>query len=272
MIKKLLSHKLQNILIATTILLSGALTALGAEPTTRPATQRSKDPVINLRSVLPAGWSLQGTVRIARTDMHPGRSWSRVPTAYMKLRSTLVQTREGLQRETPPVIVWMAQQQAKKAKWVMTEIQQDIEQKSTEYLGAGSRHHIYIHLPTATAKLWPTARRDIAKALGIKAPTTQPAEPVEPGEERSIVLVRKNGASVSYSVNDIACGNIKAVGEAMAKLSKDTPLIIQIETNVPYKRVAEILGIARKLRLTKVSISVAKTSTPPTKPKWKPPL
>jgi biopolymer transport protein ExbD len=267
--KQITAHNRRKILLATALLLSTALTAFGTKPTTRPATQRSKDPLVNLRSALPEGWSLQGTVRIARTDLHPGRSWSRVPTAYMKLRSSLVQTREGLQREAPPVIVWMAQQQAKKAKWVMTEIQQDIEQKPTEYLGAGSRHHIYIHLPAAAAKLWPTARRDIAKALGIKAPTTQP---VEPGEERSIVLVRKNGTSVSYSVNDIACGDIKAVSEAMTKLSKDSPLIIQIETNVPYKRVAEILGIARKLRLTKVSISVAKTSTPPTKPKWKPPL
>jgi biopolymer transport protein ExbD len=270
--KQITAHNRRNILLATALLLSTALTAFGTKPTTRPATQRSKDPVINLRSALPAGWSLQGTARIARTDMHPGRSWSRVPTAYMKLRSTLVQTREGLQREAPPVIVWMAQQHAKKTKWMASDDQLDIEQKTTEYLGSGSRHHIYIHLPSAAAKLWPTAKRDIAKALGIKAPTTQPTQPAEPGEERSIVLVRKKGASVSYSVNDIACGNIKAVGEAMAKLSKDTPLIIQIETNVPYKRVAEILGIARKLRLTKVSISVAKTSTPPTKPKWKPPL
>ena len=264
--KRLITHNWRNVLLTAAVLLSATLTAVGAAPATRPA---GSDPAGNLRGVLPAGWSLWGTARIARTDLHPGMQWSRVPTAYMKLRSTLVQTKEGLQREAPPIIVWIAQQQAQKAKWMATENQLDIEQKSTEYLGSGSGHHVYVHLPPVAVKLWPTARLDIGKALGIKVTTTQPAEA---GEERSVVSVTQKGDAVSYTLDDVFCADIKAVGEALTKISKDTPLIIQIETNVPADHVAKILAIARKLRLTKVSVSVVRTSSPPAKPAWKPPL
>ena len=268
-LKQLITRNWRNVLLAATVLLSTALAAFGAEPDTRPATQRSTDPLRNLRVALPAGWSLQGTARIARIDMHPGMQWSRVPTAYMKLRSALIQTREGLQREAPPIIVWMAQKQAEKTKWLASENQQDIEQKPTGYLGGGPGRHVYVHLPPAAAKLWPTARRDIGKALGIKAPTTQP---VETGEKRSIVLVTRKGSVVSCAVDDVACADLKALRGALAKISKDTPLVIQIETNVPAGHVARILAVARKLRLMKVSINVGRTSRPPAKPKWKPPL
>jgi hypothetical protein len=266
-LKHMLTHTSRNVLLAAMVMLSTGLGAFGAKPATMPATQKSpavsSDPLKNLRNALPDGWSLQGTLRIARTDMHPGMQWSRVPTAYMKLRSSLIQTKEGLQREAPPIIVWLAQRQAVKVKWRATEIQQDIEQKSTDHLGAGPGYHVYVHLPPAAAKIWKTARLDIAKALGVKVPTSQPAEKRLP---RSIILVTQKGDAVSYTVDGVQCADRKALAKAMTLIPKDFSLVIQIATNVPAGRVAEILAAARKLRLMKVSINVIQTSRPPVKP------
>ncbi|MDP6633715.1 MAG: hypothetical protein QGG42_02350 [Phycisphaerae bacterium] len=273
-LKQLLTVQRRNLLLATSVLLSAvlALAEPEAKPTTRPAPAANSapsDPVSKLRAALPAGWSLWGSSHAGRTALHPGLQWSRVPTGFIKLRSTLIPTKEGLQRATPPVIVWTAQRQAVRTKRRTSEIQLDIEQKPTTYLGGGSEYHVYIHIPSAVMKLWPTARRDIAKAFGIKTATTQPADAVE---KRSTVLITQKGNVVSYAVNDVACADIKTVAQALGQVAKDTPLVIQIETNVRAGHVAEVLAIVRKLRLMKVSITVVRTSRPPVKPEKRLPL
>ena len=201
--------------------------------------------------------------------MHPGLQWSRVPTGYMKLRSALIHTSEGLQRAAPPIIVWLAHLRAEKAKWQASDNQQDIEQKPTEYLGLGAGYHVYIHLPPGAAKLWPTAAGDISRALGIKTSTTQPAETTE---KHVVVLIIQDGDTVSYTAGGVDCGDIKAVKKALGLIPKDSHLSVQIETNVPSRRVAEVLAVARKLRLMKVSITVVRTSRPPVKPEKRLPL
>ena len=271
---RLATHRLPNTLLVLTCMLSTGLTAFGAEPTTRPATRRAKaggDPASKLQAALPPGWSLWGASRMGRTGLHPGRQWSRVPTGCMKLRSALIRTKKGLQRAVPPIIVWLAHRQAEKEKWQASENQQDIEQKPTEYLGLGAGYHVYIHLPPSVAKFWSTAKRDISKALGIKAPTTQPAET---NEKRAVIVITQNGDTVSYTVDGVDCGDIEALGEALTRVSKDSRLSIQIETNVLSGRVAEVMAVARKLHLMKISITVVRTSRPPVKvkPEWKPPL
>lgn len=261
-----------RILIALAPALSLVLTAPAAEPTTRPTTRQTspKAPVDNtpegkIRAALPAGWSLQGTARIARTDLHPGLQWSPVPTGYVKLRSPLVQTKEGMQRAAPPIVVWIAHRQAQKARWKATENQQDIELKTTEYLGLGSGYHVYVHLPAEAKKLWPEAPRDIAKALGvkIKTPTTRPADV----NEKSVrILITQKGDAISYTVDGVDHDDIKALGQTLTKVPKDSRLHILIETNVPVRRVAEVMAVARKLHLMRISISVVRTSPPPAKP------
>ena len=269
---RLITHNRRKTLLAATVLLSVILTALGAEPTTRPASPRAKaagDPASKLRTALPTGWSLQGSLPAGNTRLHPGRQWSHVPAGYVKLRSTLIHTKNGLQRAARPIIVWLAPRRAEKAKWQASEKQQDVEQKPTEYLGLGAGYHVYVHLPPSAAKLWPTARRDIGKALGMKVSTTQPAETTE---KRAVVVITQNGDAASYTVDGVDCADIKALRDALAKVSKDSPLSIQIETNVPSRRVAEVLAVARKLRLMKISITVVRTSRPPAKPERRLPL
>ena len=257
-LKQLIASNRSNTSLTAIVLLSVALVAFGVGPTTRPIAQPG-DPVSALRNALPKGWSLQGPMRLKRRDMNPGPQWSRVPAKYMKLRSRLVPTKDGLQREAPPVIVWLAQRQADKAPPRAAEDQQDVEQKPTEYLGSGAGNHIYLHLPTGAAKLWPTARADIAKALGVKLATTQPGDKTPEG---SIVTVTLNGATVSFAFDGIACANTKAVAQAIGKMSKDSPLVIQIETNVPSSTVMEILSSAQKHGLQHISITVTRTSRP----------
>jgi len=190
----------------------------------------------------------------------------------------LIHTGEGLQRAAPPIIIWLAHRQAEKAKWQASENQQGIEQKPSEYLGSGSGYHVYIHLPPGAEKLWPTAKRDISKALGIKSTTTKPAQPTttskpaDTGEEGSVVLITQKGDAVSYTVDGVDCGDIEALKKALASVPKDSHLSVQIETNVPAGRVAEVLAVARKLRLMKISITVVRTSRPPVKPEKRLPL
>ena len=235
------------------------------KPKPRPAVKIGRDPASKLTAILPKDWSLRSRGRDKYDFLHPGRQWSQVSASYMELRSPLVSTKDGPQRAAAPIVVWVTKQQAEKVSWRPTEKHQDIEQKTTEYLGGGPQHHVYLHLPTAAIKLWPTARRDIAKTLGIKLSTaTQPASPAEPGDEGSEVTVTLQGDKVAYAVNSVNCPDIQAVKQALAKIpDKDAPLVIKIETKVPYKRVAEIMGIARKLRMTKISFAVIRTSTPP---------
>jgi len=269
---RLPTHRLRT-LIVLTCTLSAALTAGGAEPTTKPATQRAKagaNPSGKLQAALPTGWSLWGSALVGRTLMHPGVQWSRVPTGHMKLRSPIIRTREGLQRAAPPIIVWLAHRRAEKAKWQAGDKQKDIEQQPTEYLGLGAKYHVYVHLPPAAAGRWPTAKRDIRKALGIRTSTT--TQPAETTEKRAVILIAQVGDAISYTVDGVDCGDIKALRDALAKVSKDSPLSIQIETNVPAGQVARVMAVARKLHLMKISITVVRTSRPPVKPEWKPPL
>jgi biopolymer transport protein ExbD len=245
-------------------------------PTLRPVAKvKSDDPIKILQDRLPAGWSTWGSPLPSRTAMHPGRQWSSVPTGYMKVRSALVKTSEGLQRASIPIIVWTAQRQARMIDRPISDDQQDIEQKPTEYLGAGSGYHLYIHLPAEAEKLWPAARTNIIKAFAIKNPTTRPAPTTKPTTKTTtkpvakpdsnkgvIVMVTQYGPTTNYSVNGAECANIPAVAQALSATPKDTQVIIQIETNVKAQPVASLLAALRKLRMTKISITVAKTSAP----------
>lgn len=206
---------------------------------------------------------------MGRTGLHPGRQWSRVPAGYMKLRSPLIRTKGGLQRVAPSIIVWLAHRRAEKTTWQVSDKQQDIEKKPTEYLGLGAKYHVYVHLPPGAARRWPTAKRDIGKALGIKTSTTQPAETTE---KRVVILIAQVGDTVSYTVDGVDCGDIKALRDALAKVSKESRLSIQIETNVPAGQVAKVMAAARKLHLMTISITVVRTSQPPVKPKKRLPL
>ena len=252
--------------------LSIPLTALGAEPTTRPATQPGKagvNPAKKLQAALPTGWSLWGSALVGRTLMHPGAQWSRVPAGYVKLRSPVVRTTHGLQRATPPIVVWLAHLPAEKAKWQASDKQKDIERKPTEYLGLGAKYHVYVHLPPDAARRWPTAKRDIGKALGIRTSTTQPAETTE---KRAVILIAQIGDIASYTVDGIDCDDIKALRNALSKVPKDFRLSIQIETNISAGQVARVMAVARKLHLMKISITVVRTSQPPIKPEERLPL
>jgi len=269
-----------RLLLASTILLP---TALVAQPTTRPATRPApvapRGPLDKLRAALPDGWSLQGTGRISPKPLHPGLKWSPVPATYVKLRSRLVYTKQGMQREARPVIVWLAQRQAKEEDWMATERQLDTEKITTEHLGGGTEHHVYLHLPPDAEKLWPAARDDIAKAMGIKRPTTRPAATTKPADpkiadpkttdkpavKRSIIVITQFGDSVSYSVNSLPCVNPQAVGQALAAEPKDADVVIHIETNVRAKHVVEVLTVLQKQRMTNVSVKVIRTSLPPRK-------
>ncbi|MBC8373419.1 MAG: hypothetical protein ISS69_14690 [Phycisphaerae bacterium] len=270
-LKRLTTRRLQTLLVLTCTL-SIALTTLGAEPATRPATPKAKadsDPASKLRGALPTGWSLQGSSPVGHTRLHPGRQWSHVPTGYLKLLSTLIHTRKGLQRAAPPIVVWLAHRQAEKAKWQANENQQGIEQKPTEYLGSGSGYHVYVHLPPGAAKLWPTAKLDIGKALGIWTSTTQPAETTE---KRAVILITQIAGTVSYTVDGVDCGDITALKKALGLIPKDSHLSVQIETNVPAGQVAKVMAVARKLHLMRISITVVRTSRPPVKPEKRLPL
>ena len=270
-----ITHYLRNALLVLTVpacILSTGLTARGAEPATMPATQRARidgDPMSKLAAAAPMGWAVRGSTRVGRTYLHPGRQWSRVSTDYVDIRSPLIHTKEGLQRAAPPIIVWLAHTQAQKAKWRVGEKHRDIETRPAEYLGQGTGYHVYIHLPPGAARFWPTARRDIGKALGIKAATTQPAETAE---KRTVLVMTRTGNTILYTLDGVGCADIEAVRKALAVIPRDSSLVIQVETNMPAGRVAEVLAVAKKLRLTKISLTVVRTSPPPAKPKWKPPL
>jgi len=260
-------------LIVLTCTLSTALTASRAAPTTRPATQQRKngDPAGKLRTALPKGWSLWGSALVGRTVMHPGAQWSRVPAGYVKLRSPFARTRAGFQRATPPIIVYLAHRQAEKAKPQTADNLQDIERKKTEYLGRGTQYHVYVHLPPQAAERWPTAKEDIAKALGIKTKTAT-THPAESTEKLAVIRIAQKGDAVWYTVDGARCEDIEALRGALSKLPKDFRLNIQIETNAPAGQVAKVMAAARKLHLMRISITVVRTSRPPAKPKWKPPL
>ena len=250
-------------LLISTAILSIAIGVLTAQPTTQPKTQPATT-IGKLLAAAPKGWSAQGPMRLGKRNMNPGPHFSRVPAKYIKLRSRLVLTKEGLQREAPPIIVWLAQRQAEKIAPKASPDQQDVELKVTEHLGPGSGFHVYLHLPPGAAKLWPTARADIARVLGVKLPTTRPAEKTEPAES-TITITLRSGV-VSYAFNGIASVDTKALAKSMGEMTAETPLIIQIETNVPYKHVAEVLAAAHKIGLKHISITVIRTSRPPTKP------
>ena len=267
-LKQLFAPNRPNIFLSAAVLLSTALVAMAVVSKNSPTTQPS-EPTARLRAALPKGWSLHGPMRLGRRDMNPGPQWSAVPARYIKLRSRLILTKEGLQREAPPVVVWLAEQQARKSTPRADEDQLDVELKPTEYLGPGAGQHIYAHIPPGAAKIWTTARSDIAKALGVKLATTQPAGK---SSEGSIILITLRGPAVSYTFDGVSCRDTKAVAQAMGDMPKDSPLIIQIETSVPYQSISEIVAAAHKLGLTKISISVVRTSRPATKPKKRLPL
>jgi len=257
-------------LLAFVAALTAALSAQDTKPAPGPTTRRptAADPAAKLRAALPAGWTLQGSFQPKPKAMNPGLHWTRVPARYVKLTSRLILTKDGLQREAPPVIVWLANQQAKKTAPRVSDRQQDVELKPTEHLGLGSGRHVYLHMPPAAVKLWPTARRDIAAAMGVKLATTQPADT---SKEGSVITVTLNGSKVSYMFNGIWRPDIKSVSKAMARMPKDAPLIIRIATGAPYRSVAEILAAAQKLQLTKVLVTVVRTSRPTSKHKSHPP-
>ncbi len=278
-LKQLAARNRRNALLTATALLTVASGLLAAGPTTRPTTQPTT-PAGKLRAAMPKGWSLQGPMRMGRRNMNPGPHWSRVPAKYVKLRSRLIVTKEGLQREAPPIIVWLAQRAAVKIDPRTSSDQQDVELKTTVYLGPGSDSgvHVYLHLPPGAAKLWTNARRDIAGALGVKLPTTRPAKKkTGPAEEKtgpieSIITIKLSGAAVSYAFDGVSCPGAKTLAKAMSLMPKDSPLIIQIETNVPYKNVVEVLNAAHKLGVKQISITVIRTSRPLVKHEKRPPL
>jgi biopolymer transport protein ExbD len=277
-LNQLTARNRMNTLLAVTALLTAASGLLAGGPTTRPATQPTT-PTGKLRAAMPKGWSLQGPMRMGRRNMNPGPHWSRVPAKYVKLRSRLVLTKDGLQREAPPIIVWLAQRVGVKIDPRTSADQQDVELKTTEYLGPGAGIHVYLHLPPSAAKLWTNARGDIAAALGVKLPTTRPAKKkivaagkktVPAGKKiesiESIIAIKLRAAGVSYAFDGVSCRDTKTLAKAMSLMPKDSPLIIQIETNVPYKNVVEVLNAAHKLGVKQISITVIRTSAPPIRP------
>jgi biopolymer transport protein ExbD len=272
MISVRLTKRHPRMLIALICSLHIPLTVFGAKPTTRPATQPSEaggNPAKELQAALPTGWSLWGSALVGRTLMHPGAQWSRVPAGYVKLRSPVVRTTHGLQRATPPIIVWLVHEKPERESWKPGNKNKKIEQMPTEHLGRGAKYHIYVHVPPEAEARWPTAKRDITKALGKKTATTQPAETVQ---KQAVIMISQIGGTVSYTVDGVECGDLKALRAALSKVPKDFRLSIQIETNISAGQVARVMAVARKLHLMKISITVVRTSRPPVKPEKRLPL
>ena len=126
------------------------------------------DPAGRLLAALPKGWSLWGSTRAGIAYCRPGLHWSRVRGGCMRLvhSSYSPKGRPG-NRGIPPIIVWLVRQRAKHVLWQASGNQWDPQQKPTTYLGAGLRWHVYVYIPSGAGKAWPTAVRDIGKALGV---------------------------------------------------------------------------------------------------------
>jgi hypothetical protein len=85
-------------------------------------------------------------------------------------------------------------------------------------------------------------------------------------------MISQIGGTVSYTVDGVECGDLKALRAALSKVPKDFRLSIQIETNISAGQVARVMAVARKLHLMKISITVVRTSRPPVKPEKRLPL
>jgi hypothetical protein len=130
-------------------------------------SQTDGDPVGKILSVLPDDWGFWGDMQRPLTlRSSPGFGWSRVRgTGSIALVHKSYDYRSISPDSVAPAYLWLTRERAVPVaiharRWGLA-----VEYASSVYLGGNNYYHVYIHVPKTAAKVWPTIKADLRRAL-----------------------------------------------------------------------------------------------------------
>ena len=95
----------------------------------------------------------------------------------------------------------------------------------------------------------------VQSQISVKLPSSVSAEAAKPDRETVTVEVRKDGA-VFVDGKEIASDQIEKTMREKLPDAKEQSVIVEADRDVPFKFVVDVMGVAKKLDVGKMGVSV----------------